>query len=257
MIITLCGKGGVGKTTISALILDELARLNYPGPVLVVDGDPASTLSMALGLPDPQATIADIRDTLPLDAKIKRSLPPGMSVGDYSLKQIREANVLTHHQLRQMPLDLIVMGQGEGQGCYCSINHALSMALNELVNRYPLVLIDNEAGLEHISRYRLKRADFFLVVTLVDQAAQSVARRIMETAADVKIEIGESWLIFNQAPANFQPAENGYRAIALPRTESITTLGLQGEPVVNIPTGDSMRQALCPILIRIVPLLLE
>jgi CO dehydrogenase maturation factor len=253
MIVTLCGKGGVGKTTVSALLLDELARHGYPGPALVVDGDPASTLSLALGFPEPPATIADIRPVLPLDARTKRNLPAGISVGEYALTQIKEKGVLIRRQLGQMPVDIMVMGQGEGAGCYCSLNQALSMALNQLVHRYPLVLIDNEAGLEHISRYRLKRADFFLVVTLPDRAAQAVAQRIMDTAAKIKIEIGESWLVFNQAPPYYQPSGNGRLTLALPRTEALADLAPLGQPAVRIPAHDPIRRALQPLLKRIMP----
>lgn len=247
MIISICGKGGTGKTTVSGLILDELARASYPGPVLAVDGDPASTLPMTLGLPDPLATLADVREKVTLDAQTIRRLPAGTSPASYVFEQMRVRGVLVSHQLRQMPLDLLVMGQGEGPGCYCSLNRALSIILNEMANCYPLVLLDNEAGLEHVSRYRLKRADLFLVVTMPNRAALSVAQRITATAKQLKIEIGESWRVFNQAPAGFQPAPNGPTLI-VPYTQGLANLESQGKSVVALPADHPLRQAVSPLV---------
>ncbi|GIK36969.1 MAG: ATP-binding protein [Chloroflexota bacterium] len=250
MIIAVCGKGGVGKTTVSALLLDELAACGYPGPVLAVDGDPASTLTLALGLPEPKSTVADIRDNLTLDARTVRSLPVGMTPARYVFQQVQEHGVLVSYQLRQMPLDLMVMGQGEGPGCYCSINNALALVLKKMIDRYSLILIDNEAGLEHISRYRLERADLFLVVTTPGCAAQSVAQRIIDTAVGVKVKIGETWKIFNQTPASFQPSHNG-PTIMIPPAPSIASLESEGRPVIEVAVDDPVRRALQPLLERI------
>jgi CO dehydrogenase maturation factor len=247
MIISICGKGGTGKTTVSGLILDELARAGYPGPVLAIDGDPASTLSMTLGLPDPPATLADVREKVTLDAQTIRRLPAGTSPASYVFEQMRVRGVLVSHQLRQMPLDLVVMGQGEGPGCYCSLNRALSIILNEMAHCYPLVLLDNEAGLEHVSRYRLKRADLFLVVTMPNRAALSVAQRITATAKQLKIEIGESWRVFNQAPAGFQPAPNGPTLI-VPYTQRLTELQSQGKSLLALRADHPLRQAVYSLI---------
>lgn len=253
MIVTLCGKGGVGKTTISAMLLDELARAGYPGPVLAVDGDPASTLAMSLGLPASEVTIADIRDNLQLDAKTKRNLPKGMPPAVYAYKQVQETGALLSYQLRDMPLDLITMGQGEGPGCYCDVNHALSSVLKKLVHRYALILIDNEAGLEHISRYRLERADLFLVVATPNPKARSVAQRIMATAHEVNIAIGESMVIYNQIPPGFHPEQNGYPTMPLtiPHSSTLAEIEMLGKPIDVLPVDDVARQALQPILARI------
>lgn len=248
MIISVCGKGGVGKTTICALILDELARSVYRGPVLAVDGDPASTLHMLLGLPAPPATIADVRDRIDLSAGAVRDLPQGVSAATYVFDKILEAGVLTNHRLRQMSLHLVTMGQGEGPGCYCSVNHAFSAVLNGLVGHYPLVLIDNEAGLEHISRYRLDRADLLLVVTLPNQASRSVAQRILKTAGEVDAKIGTSWLIFNRAPEDFLISVNGMSALFVPAAAALADLEVLEQPVVDLADNHPVRQALQPIL---------
>ncbi len=91
MIVALSGKGGVGKTTLLAVLLDELARRNYPGRMLAVDADPAMTLHLALGLPEPTATVAQVREAVELDAKTIRSLPPGTTPADYLLERLQAA----------------------------------------------------------------------------------------------------------------------------------------------------------------------
>lgn len=253
MIVTLSGKGGVGKTSLSALVLDELARRGYSGRVLAVDGDPATTLHLALGLPEPTATVADVRDSINLDAKTVRSLPAGTSPIDYVLEQLQAAGVLVSHRLREMPFDLMAMGQGEGSGCYCSINNALGAALEQIRGHYSLVLIDNEAGLEHLNRYRIKRVDLFLVVTTPGQAAWSVARRILETARQVGMELGETGTLVNRvSSSNGRGSFRNGLAVAVPTSHELTALDLGGQPVVLLPDSNLVRAALQPIVDRMV-----
>lgn len=248
MIISVCGKGGVGKTTICALILDELARSGYRGPALAVDGDPASTLHLLLGLPAPAATIADVRERIDLSARAVRELPAGVSAATYVFDRILAAGVLTTHRLREMPLHLVTMGQGEGPGCYCSLNHAFSRVLNGLAGHYPFVLIDNEAGLEHISRYRLDRADLLLAITLPNRASRSVAQRILKTAGEVETKIGTSWLVFNRAPADFVVSVDGLSTLFVPGAQALEELEVLDQPVVDLADGHPVRQALQPVL---------
>lgn len=253
MIVTVSGKGGVGKTSLAALILDELARREYTGRVLAVDGDPASTLHLALGLPEPAVTVADVRDSTTLDARTVRSLPAGISPIDYVLGQLQEAGALVNHRLREMPLDLMAMGQGEGPGCYCSINNALAAALKQIRDYYALVLIDNEAGLEHLSRYRIERVDLFLVVTTPGQAAWSVARRILETARQAGMELGETGTLVNRVSSSNGrgSSRNGF-AVAVPNSHELAALDLGGQPVVLLPDDSPVRVALQPVVEKVI-----
>jgi CO dehydrogenase maturation factor len=174
------------------------------------------------------------------------------------LERLQQAGVLTSHHLRAMPLDLLAMGQGEGPGCYCSVNHALATVLGQIMAHYDLVLVDNEAGLEHLSRYRLKRVDLFLVVTTPGQAAQSVARRILDTARRAGMELSETGIIVNRV-TNWNlltrlsrnglavPNTIGYSA-PVPNSHAVTVLDLMGQPVVTLPGGSPVREALAPIV---------
>lgn len=249
MIVSITGKGGVGKTTLLAILLDELARCNCPGPVLAVDADPATTLHLALGLPQPEATVADVRDMTSLDAQTVRSLPEGSTVSTYVRDKLRETRVVGHYRLRQMEFDLIAMGQGEGPGCYCNINRALSMALGQIVSAYRLVLVDNEAGLEHLSRYRLPQADLLAVVVTPGQAAQAVGQRVLATARQVGMVIEATWTIFNQAPTGYRPGgEATGVTVMVPTSLALTRLEQQGQPAVALPADDPVRAALQPLV---------
>jgi CO dehydrogenase maturation factor len=251
MIVAVSGKGGVGKTSLTALLLDELARHNYPGRILAVDGDPAMTLHLALGINEPCVTVGAVRDGLKLDARTLRSLPAGMRPGQYLLGQLRRQNVVSKHRLRCLiSFDYMAMGPGEGPGCYCGVNGALKQALAAITGSYDLVILDNEAGLEHISRYRLGQVDLFVVVAGPDRASQDVAGRIIETAGQLALEIGQTWLVYNRVMGQaLCRSHNGHHSLTVPYSEAIMPLELQEQlPIVRLAGSDPVRAALKPIV---------
>ncbi len=250
MFVTLSGKGGAGKTSLSALILDELARAGYAGPLLAVDGDPAMTLHMALGFPEPAATVATVRDSVTLDAKTVRTLPPGTSPADFVHTQLRLAGAIVSRCLRQMPFDLMAMGQGEGPGCYCDVNRALADALKQIMGRYVLVLIDNEAGVEHLNRLRVERVDLFLVVTTPSPAAWATARRVQSTARQSGMMLGETCTVANRT-VDSAPAFNNGLTVSVPHSGELAALDTGGRPAVELPDGAAARLALRPIVERL------
>ncbi len=151
--ITVVGKGGVGKTAISALIVDLLSK---KGVVLAIDADPSTNLNMALGLPL-GSTVGRAREDVTDDIQ-KGKIPPNVSKQDLLDMKIREALV------ESKGFDLVVMGRPEGPGCYCYANTLLCKYLDILQKNYPYVVVDNEAGLEHISRLNQQEVDLMLVV---------------------------------------------------------------------------------------------
>lgn len=248
-IVSLSGKGGVGKTTLTALILDELARKGFPGPVLAVDGDPASTLHLALGLPNPFATVADIRDDTSLDARTVRDLPAGVSPKDYVYRQLMEAKVLMPAQLRHMPLHFMSMGRREGHGCYCAINKALSSVLGDIIDRYPLVIIDNEPGMEHLNRYRLERVDYFLTVATPAKPAIAIAQNIHATAHRVGMDITADGMLLNRVNGSHPEIDENTAVVSvLPDDRLLFDMEISGYPIVGLPDGHALRRSLQAVI---------
>jgi CO dehydrogenase maturation factor len=140
-VIAVAGKGGVGKTTFSALLIRELKRENR-GPILAVDADPNANLADALGI-KVDRSLGTVREEF---FETKLTLPPGMTKETYLEMKL-------HESLVESPgLDLLEMGRPEGPGCYCYANNILRRHLDVLANNYPFVVMDNEAGMEHLSR---------------------------------------------------------------------------------------------------------
>ena len=153
-VIALAGKGGVGKTTVAALILRQLIK-NGSSPVLAVDADPNSNLGETLGL-NIEKTVGDIREEFMRDPQ---SLPSGMD------KAVYIEMMMNQILMEQEKFDLIVMGRQEGQGCYCMINNILNRFMEELEKSYEYIIVDNEAGMEHLSRRSSGRVDLLIMVT--------------------------------------------------------------------------------------------
>ncbi len=253
MIISFAGKGGVGKTTVLSLLLDEVARRDYPGKVLVIDGDPAMTLAMALGLEDrPLKTLADIRDSTPLTAKQIRGLPAGMSPEQHVLNLLKTKGCIAGSRLRNMTFHFMAMGHGEKPGCYCRINKALTGALNTIRQNYDLIIIDNEAGLEHISRYRLAQIDLFVLVMTQGQSSWAVANRIRYLIDDVGIQVGQIWEVYNRIIKTGRAYTNASETtLFLPESDTLGAMDRQGGSPVCLVNNHPLRLALEPIVAQI------
>ncbi|MBF0231692.1 MAG: AAA family ATPase [Desulfamplus sp.] len=189
-IIALAGKGGVGKTTVSSLVLRYFSKKGL-GPVLAVDADPNSNLGETLGM-DVLKTVGDIREDFMKDPQ---GVPSGMD------KIVYLEMLMNQVLMEQKTFDLLVMGRQEGQGCYCMVNNILNRFTEELEKNYKYLLVDNEAGMEHLSRRTSGKVDMLLLVTDYALRGLRAVGRINEMLDSLKLSVSNVGLIVNRAPA--------------------------------------------------------
>ena len=234
--IALAGKGGTGKTTLSALLIRALLRAGVR-PVLAIDADPATNLHLALGLPQP-ATVGDVREEM-LEAAKAQQLGVAISRHDYLRQEVRMA--LEEGEA----VDLLAMGRPEGQGCYCAVNHLLRQIIDDLGRSYDYVVIDNEAGMEHIARRTTKDVDVLLVVTDPSLRGLRTAASIAEMARDIEVNVKKSMLIVNRVEGELTPEQQAAieathleLAALIPADARVNQLDAQGQPLLHLD-GDS------------------
>ncbi len=248
--IALAGKGGVGKTTIAGLIIRYLAE-SQPGPVLAIDADPSSNLNMVLGL-DLEWTVGDIREDLLSQVKqsltaggaAMGSLPGGRSKRDYLDYEVRNALA------EGSRFDLIAMGRSEGQGCYCAVNHNLREVVDAISKNYRYVVIDNEAGMEHLSRRTTRDVQHLIVVSDPSQRGLVAAQRIAGFRHELDIDIENTWLVLNRAPREL-PAEilTFIESLDFPllgvihQDADVTEFDASGRPLVEIASDSPVFRA--------------
>jgi CO dehydrogenase maturation factor len=226
--IALAGKGGVGKTTIAGLLIKYLVDRGKT-PILAVDADSNANLNEVLGL--------EVRDTLGQareDMK-KGKVPPGMTKDVFMSMRMEEAVA------EEEGFDLVVMGTPEGAGCYCAANSLLAGFLEKLVDNYAYVVMDNEAGMEHISRLTTKNVDVLLIVADTSRRGLQAGLRIHQLASELNIGVGKSYLIINKAksdlPAQVREmlAKDGLElAGTVPEDNSVYEYDLNGKPTIEI-----------------------
>ncbi|MCM8766235.1 MAG: AAA family ATPase [Candidatus Omnitrophica bacterium] len=183
--IAFSGKGGAGKTTLSALAIKYFIDKKIT-PVLAVDADPNANLNIALGL-DFNETIADIREEV-LEGKVMN----GETKNEFILRRLNEILVEGEN------VDLLVMGRPESQGCYCAVNHLLREYLSKLARQYKVVVTDTEAGMEHLSRRTTDDLDVLFIVANPDPVSLRAAIRIQDIAGKLKLKIKDKYLILNR-----------------------------------------------------------
>jgi CO dehydrogenase maturation factor len=195
-VIAMAGKGGVGKTTVSALVTRYFAKQGKD-PLLAIDADPNSNLGETLGLEVEKKTVGDVRENFMKDPQ---GVPSGMD------KIIYLEMLMNQVLIEQPEFDLLVMGRQEGQGCYCMVNNILNRFAEELEKNYSYLLVDNEAGMEHLSRRSSGRVDMLLMVTDYALRGLRAVGRINEMLGDLKLDVKHKGLIVNRAPKELSQA---------------------------------------------------
>ncbi len=241
--IAVAGKGGTGKTTVCAMIIRYLTRQGL-GPVLAIDADPSSNLNLVLGLPlDDNQTVGHIREEMLTQIQADSSagvmsggLVSGLTKLDYFDYHIRSIMVEGNH------VDLVAMGRPEGPGCYCPANNALRLVLDRLSNQYPFVVMDNEAGLEHLSRRTTRDVEHLLIVTDPGQRGCIAAQRVVELVKELNIKVGQTYLIVNRLTGHHIPTplkpfvdSMGVPLLGIvPEDETLRAFELSGRPLVQL-----------------------
>ncbi|HLC23858.1 MAG TPA: AAA family ATPase [Dehalococcoidia bacterium] len=235
--IAVAGKGGTGKTTVAALLAQILAK---QGTVLAIDADPSSNLHMCLGLPQ-ETTVGAVREEA---AKKVRSsdFPAGMSKASYLELGVRQTLVESDK------IDLIAMGRPEGQGCYCAAINVLRGVIDQLARNYDFVVIDNEAGMEHISRQTTRDVDILLIMSDPSMRGVATAGMIKGLIEELRPHIGKMGLVINRVEGAIPAAvekriqELGIEALAvLPSDRELLDLEASGEPLTKLSDRSAVK----------------
>lgn len=236
-VIALAGKGGTGKTTIAALIVRCLKEKKM-GSILAIDADPNSNLGEALGLPA-AIHVGAILDKLSAAAY---QVPAGMTKERFIQHQVQAAIQEAEG------FDLLSMGKPEGPGCYCYVNNVLRGLMTKLINDYDYIVVDNEAGLEHLSRRTCRFADLLLVVSDASCVGLKSAKRIIELACALKFEVRKSFLLINRYRKTIPEdkiKETGLEHLGnLPLDPQIEDLSLQGKSIFDLKSDAQVLSAL-------------
>jgi len=194
-VIAFAGKGGVGKTTVATLVVRYMAATGK-SPILAVDADPNSNLGETMGL-DVPTTIGDIRETYMKDPQ---GVPSGMD-------KINYLETLVEQALIEKPqFDLLVMGRQEGQGCYCMVNNILNNFTDKLGSHYKYMVVDNEAGMEHLSRRTSGKVDILFLVTDYSLRGLRAVRRIHSMLDSLKLDVKQIAIIVTRGPKDLSDA---------------------------------------------------
>jgi CO dehydrogenase maturation factor len=238
-IVAVAGKGGVGKSTLSALLVKAIAERTRT-VVMAIDADPNSNLGDKLGM-KVEDTIGELREDLLRKAE---ELSAGLSKHELVRYQMEMAKVEGSN------FDLLTMGRPEGRGCYCYINNILRTFIDEAMDSYPFVVIDNEAGMEHLSRRTTKRMDLLLIVSDATRLGLETAKRILALAKGMEIDVGRNLLVVNRVhgavPDVLQQEIDGAgfgSVVYLPYDKKVEELAITGSPVVQLDASSQFYRA--------------
>jgi CO dehydrogenase maturation factor len=225
--VGLAGKGGTGKTTLAGLLVKYLVEKGKT-PVLAVDADPNANLNDVLGL--------EVRETLgQAREEMKKGVATGMTKDIFMEMKLEQAVV------EAKGYDLVVMGRPEGPGCYCAANTLLTNYMDKLIGNYAYLVMDNEAGMEHISRLTTNNIDLLLIVSDPTRRGIQAAARIFELIQELGLNISRKLLVVNQAKEGetetIEKAVKDFRLELtgiIPEDEQIREYDLGGRPTTEL-----------------------
>lgn len=245
--IALAGKGGTGKTTVAGLVIRYLLE-RAQKPILALDGDANSNLQDVLGV-QVDNTIGRVREDV---LESISALPAGMTKEAYMELKLQQALV------EEEGFDLLVMGRPEGPGCYCYANSIFRKYIDMILSNYKFVVMDNEAGMEHLSRHTTQNVDLLLIVSDPTVRGIQSAARISGLVDELKLRIAERFLVIDRAPSKLPPSlleeikRGGLELIGtIPEDKWISEYDLVGEPLISLPPTSVAVQAVNKIMEKI------
>jgi CO dehydrogenase maturation factor len=234
--IAISGKGGSGKTTLAAMIIRALLKQTNGRAVLAVDADPNCCLGLTLGV-QPVGTVADIREDT-------RAKPPSNA----GLDRVRSLEYGIQQAITEARgFDLLTMGRPEGPDCYCAVNNMLRRFLDELSCQYQFAVIDNEAGMEHLSRRTTNNVDLLCIVAEPTSIGAVTARRISELARQLPIAVKQIGVIWSRADESKKL--NGMDILGyIPYDKAVSDASMQGKTIFDLRDDSPAFAAVCRIL---------
>ena len=245
--IAVAGKGGVGKTTTCGMLIDYLCAKGQ-GPVLVVDADANANLNEVLGV-EAQTSLGEIREEM-AQAEMKGSIPAGMTKADYAEFKFNSAII------EEDDFDMLIMGRTQGKGCYCYVNGVLKTQMDKYAKNYRYIVMDNEAGLEHVARGTLPHVDTMLLISDCSRRGIQAVGRIAEMIGEMELKPGRMGLIVNRAPGGVldkgtleEIEKQGLTLYGvLPHSDDIYQCDCDGTPSSKLPASNATKQALKEVL---------
>ena len=246
--IAVAGKGGVGKTTTCGMLIDYLCK-KKSGPVLVVDADANSNLNEVLGV-EVETSLGDIREEM-ARAELKGTIPAGMTKADYAEFKFNSALI------EEDDFDMLVMGRTQGKGCYCYVNGVLKTQIDKYAGNYDYIVMDNEAGLEHVARGTLPKVDTMLLISDCSRRGIQAVARLAEMIGQMdELKGVRMGLIVNRAPEGKldegileEIRKHGLDLLGvLPQDEAVYRCDCAGEPSAKLPESNPVKTALRGIL---------
>ena len=245
--IAVAGKGGVGKTTTCGMMIDYLCKQGK-GPLLVVDADANSNLNEVLGV-EVEATLGQIREEM-AQAELKGTIPAGMTKADYAEMKFSSALI------EEDDYDMLVMGRTQGKGCYCYVNGVLKTQVDKYAKNYHYVVMDNEAGLEHVARGTLPHVDTMLLISDCSRRGIQAVARLAEMIGEMNLDLTTMGLIVNRAPDGVlddgvreEIEKHGLKLLGvLPQDDAVYRCDCAGEPSAKLPESNPVKVALKGIM---------